>query len=139
MNGEQNEPGQSSQYQPVATRVHPSLDEVTEMINRVMTIQGQQQQQQQEANMKMFKDLLESKGMRTPEKEWSTAYKPPRQHENRIEAKSFSRMSQFVGGETDYKEWSFDIETTVESVCPGFNAMLQTYMAGAEAGKVPEY
>ena len=90
---------------PVITKVHPSLEEVTEMIRRVMTIQGEQNQTQQlqiqEANMKMLKDLMELKGMRTPEKEWSTEYKPPRQHVNRIEAKSFSRMNQFVGGETD--------------------------------------
>ena len=72
----QNEPGQSSQQPQPATRVHPSLDEVTEMINRVMTIQT-------DANMKMLQDLIKQQGMRAPEKQYSTEYKPPRQHENR--------------------------------------------------------
>ena len=113
-------------------KAKPDIDGMTEMMKAMMSSQS-------DVTMKMFKDMMKEQGFRTGEKTWSSEYKPPRLHENRIEAKSFSRMSQFVGGETDYKEWMFDIETTVESVCPGFNAMLKQYMASPGAGKEPEY
>ena len=51
-----------------------------------------------------------------------------KQSENRIEHKLFSRIEKFSGGESDYKEWKFDIEITVESVCPGFKAILNEFM-----------
>ena len=44
-----------------------------------------------------------------------------------------------MGGHKDYKEWSFDIEATVESVCPGFKSMIREYMQGEDAGKAPDY
>ena len=84
--------------QPTANKVtHPNLAEVKDLINEVM-------KQQSEVNMNMFKDLMSNQGFSRAEKHYPTEYKPPRQRENRIEAKSFQRMTQFVGGETDYKE-----------------------------------
>ena len=126
-----NDPGQSSQ--PVTTPVlHPNLNEVKDLINQVMEAQSA-------VNMKMFRDLIPNQGLRVPEERRQTEYKPQRQHENRIEPKSFATMQQITGGETDYKEWSSDMETNVESVCPGFNGMLREYMEGNEAGKTPDY
>ena len=53
---------------------------------------------------------------------------PTKQSENRIEHKSFTRMDKFSGGELSYKEWKFNIEITVESICPGPKALLNGYL-----------
>ena len=85
--------------------------------------------------MQMFRELIKEQGLKGPDEMRNAEYNPPRQSENRIVPKSFTRMQQFTGGETDYKEWSFDMETTVESVCPGFNEMIREYMEGNDAGQ----
>ena len=53
---------------------------------------------------------------------------PSKLHENRIDPKQLSRVNKFEGG-SGYKEWALDIEITVESMCPGFRAMLNLYMS----------
>ena len=81
---------QQKQHQTANTPItHPNLQEVHDMISQVMETQSA-------TNMKMFQDLIKSQGMRVPEKQYSSEYEPPRQHENRIEAKSCARMTQFV-------------------------------------------
>ena len=121
------EPGQASR-----TEQHTNLVEVTNLITLLMD-------KQSTANMEMFRALIREQGLRVPKEKRNTDYKPPRQSEIRIEPKSFTRMQQFTGGETDYKERSFDIETIVESVCPGFNEMIREYMEGNDAGKTQDY
>ena len=54
---------------------------------------------------------------------------PSKLNDNRIDPKMLSRVNKFEGGESGYKEWALDIEITVESMCPGFREMLNTYMS----------
>ena len=61
-------------------KAKPDIDGMTEMLKAMMVSQS-------DVTMKMFKDMMKEQGFRTGEKTWSSEYKPPRLHENRIEAK----------------------------------------------------
>ena len=93
--------------------------------NIMKTMQDMMKQQ-----MEMFNRLMN----KSTEKESKTY--PDRQakpSENRIELKSFYRMEAFSGLEANYKKWSFNILTTAEAICPGFQEMVKKYMETKEA------
>ena len=103
MNGAAGQPNQSTANNPES--------------NIMKTMQDMMKQQ-----MEMFNRLMD----KSTEKESKT--NPERQakpSENRIELKSFYRMEAFSGLEANYKKWSFNILTTAEAICPGFQEMVK--------------
>ena len=65
---------------------------------------------------------------KTAENAGSSKDRTETKHQNKIDPKSFSRIEQFQGGESGYKDWAMDVIRTTESVCPGFRAMVTEYM-----------
>ena len=105
---------------------HPHQASASNPENTLMATMQQMMKQQ----MEMFNRLMN----KTSEKESRT--NPERQskpHENRIELKSFYRMEAFSGLEANYKKWSFNILTTAEAICPGFQEMVKKYMETKDA------
>ena len=97
------------------------FEKVTKHMNDIMVTMMQEQAKMTE---RLFKEMRDN----STEKKWESGggeKHQRRQHENRLEPKSFQRMSQFAGAEGLYREWSFDLLITAESVCPGITAMVE--------------
>ena len=118
--------GTTGQPQQTVNTPQPS---VLEQMNLMMKSLMQQQ-------MDMFKEFQNSSTEKETKK---TPERQTKQSENRIELKSFYRMDAFSGLEANYKNWSSNILTTAESVCPGFQQMVKIYMEGKETGWITEY
>ena len=111
---------QQQQHQPQMQEISV-FEKLTEHMNTMMIKLMQEQTKMTERLFKEIKDTSSEKGK---ESGGGDKY-PRRQHENRLEPKSFQRMNQFAGGEGFYREWSFDVLITAEAVCPGISAMVE--------------
>ena len=62
---------------------------------------------------------------------------PRKPHENRLDPKNFSRIPNFSGGESNYREWALTVERTAEATSPGMRAMITMYMDAKD--ETPDY
>ena len=129
------EKGQASTEQlPRSTENPPQeisvFEKVTQHMNEMMMKLMQEQAKMTE---RLFKEMRDTSSEKSRESGGGDKHQR-RQHENRLEPKSFQRMNQFAGGEGLYREWSFDILITAEAVCPGITAMVEQYMKNREDG-----
>ena len=112
---------------------------ILEQMNSMMSAFMQQQMQMTERLIREMRESSGGGGSGGGSGGGNSDKTQRRPHENRLEPKSFHRMEQYIGGEGLYKDWSFDVLQTAESVCPGFNKMIQTYMEGKVTGWQTSY